>query len=104
MPIPLVTGATGFLGYHVVKWLNASGVRPRVLERRDAGARVLDSLDVERAPGYLEEPGSMRAALDGVDLLLHLAYKVSVGGGGALAAEMRRVNVDGTVELKRRDR
>ena len=43
----------------------------------------------------------MRAACDGVDHVLHLAYKVSVGGGAALAAEMRRVNVDGTAELLR---
>ena len=41
----------------------------------------------------------MRAACDGVDHVLHLAYKVSIGGGAALAAEMRRVNVDGTAEL-----
>ena len=43
----------------------------------------------------------MRAACAGVDHVLHLAYKVSVGGGAALAAEMRRVNVAGTVELLR---
>ena len=43
----------------------------------------------------------MRAACDGVDHVLHLAYKVSIGGGAALAAEMRRVNVDGTAELLR---
>ena len=101
MPIPLVTGATGFLGYHVVKRLNSSGVRPRVLERRDASPGILDSLDVERAAGHLEEPGSMRAACDGVDRVLHLAYKVSVGGGAGLVDDMRRANVAGTVELLR---
>jgi len=100
MHTPLVTGATSFLGYHVVKRLNASGVRPRVLERRDASTRTLDSLDIERAAGHLEDANAVRAACDGVDHVLHLAYKVSVGGGAALA-EMRRVNVDGTAELLR---
>ena len=103
MPIhtPLVTGATGFLGYHVVKRLNSSGVRPRVLERRDAGTETLDSLDVERAAGHVEDASTVRAACDGVEHVLHLAYKVSVGGGATLAADMRRVNVDGTAELLR---
>ena len=101
MHTPLVTGATGFLGYHVVKRLNASGVRPRVLERRDASTGILESLDVDRAGGHLEEPGALRTACEGVDHVLHLGYKVSVGGGAALAAEMRRVNVDGTAELLR---
>jgi dihydroflavonol-4-reductase len=76
-------------------------VRPRVLERRDAGTGTLDSLDVERSAGHLEEASAVRAACDGVDHVLHLAYKVSVGGGAALAAEMRRVNIDGTAELLR---
>ena len=98
---PLVTGATGFLGFHVVKRLNALGVRPRVLERPDATSTTLDSLEVDRAAGHLEDPGSLRAACDGVDHVLHLAYKVSVGGGAQLLEDMRRVNVAGTAELLR---
>ncbi len=35
MDTVLITGATGFLGYHVAKRLNEIGVRPRVLELRD---------------------------------------------------------------------
>src|SRR5262245_10852645 len=58
----LLTGATGFLGYHVAKKLNAAGVRPRVLELRDGRPEVLDQLDVERCAGYLDEPGAVRAA------------------------------------------
>ena len=101
MHTPLVTGATSFLGHHVVKRLNASGVRPRVLERRGAKMETLDSLDVERAAGHLEEASSVQAACGGVDHVLHLAYKVSVGGGAGLLDEMRRVNVAGTTELLR---
>ena len=33
MSTTLITGATSFLGYHVAKKLNQSGIRPRVLER-----------------------------------------------------------------------
>ena len=35
MDTVLLTGATGFLGYHVAKNLNAAGIRPRVLELRE---------------------------------------------------------------------
>ena len=31
----LVTGASSFLGYHVVKRLNEQGIRPRVLDLPD---------------------------------------------------------------------
>lgn len=41
----------------------------------------------------------MRAACAGVDTLLHLAFKVSVGGGAKLLAEMERINVVGTRQL-----
>ena len=95
----LVTGATSFLGYHVVKRLNAAGVRPRVLELPGAPIGVLDRLNVERCVGSLGDPAALKAACSGVDTLLHLAFKVSVGGGDALIEEMRRVNVDGTRAL-----
>ena len=92
----LITGATGFLGYHVAKKLNAAGVRPRVLELRDGKPEVLDKLDVERCAGYLDDPGAMRAACAGVGTLIHLAFKVSVGSGAKLVEEMERINISGT--------
>ena len=95
----LITGATGFLGYHVAKRLNETGIRPRVLELRSSQAAVLDRLNVERCAGYVDEPDSVRAACAGVGTLLHLAFKVSVGGGATLLEEMERVNIAGTRQL-----
>lgn len=95
----LLTGATGFLGYHVAKRLNAAGIRPRVLELRDARQDVLDRLDVDRCAGHLEDPAAVRAACQGVHTLLHLAFKVSVASGAEVATEMRRINIAGTREL-----
>ena len=97
----LITGATSFLGYHVAKKLNQSGIRPRVLERPGSKFDVLDGLDVERCPGDLDDAAALRAACRGVDTLLHLAFKVSVGGGAAALEEMQRVNVEGTRSLLR---
>ena len=95
----LVTGATGFLGYHVVLQLNARGVRPRVLELPGADPAPLARLDVARCRGDLGDPQAVRAACDGVDTVLHLAFRVSVGGGDEVVAEMQRLNVDGTRRL-----
>ena len=95
----LVTGASSFLGFHVAKRLNASGVRPRVLELPGSSLGVLDGLDVERCPGDLGDPAAVRAACAGADTLLHLAFKVSVGGGAGLLEDMQRVNVAGTTSL-----
>jgi dihydroflavonol-4-reductase len=101
MSLVLVTGASSFLGYHVAKRLNELGIRPRVLELRGAALDALDRLDVERVSGHLGDEASVRAACRDVDTVMHLAFKVSVGGGAALLEEMRRVNVEGTRQLLR---
>jgi dihydroflavonol-4-reductase len=95
----LVTGASTFLGYHVVKRLNQQRIRPRVLELPGSNPAPLAALDVERCAGDLGRPDAIKAACEGVDMLLHTAFKVSVGGGQALLVEMRRINVTGTEQL-----
>lgn len=95
----LVTGASGFLGYHVVKRLNEQGIRPRVLELRGSNLDPLNRLDVSRCEGHLEDAEAQSAACTDVDTLLHLAFKVSVGGGAKLLEEMREINIGGTRRL-----
>jgi dihydroflavonol-4-reductase len=99
MQTVLVTGATGFLGYHVAKRLNQQGIRPRVLELEGSHPAPLGELDVERCRGHLEDPGALVAACAGVDTLLHTAFKVGVGNHATLLDEMRRINVAGTERL-----
>lgn len=95
----LVTGASGFLGYHVAKQLNEAGIRPRVIELPGSRLDALERLDVDRCAGTLDDPAAVRAACAGVDTLVHLAFKISVGGGQGLVEDMERVNVDGTARL-----
>jgi dihydroflavonol-4-reductase len=95
----LVTGATTFLGFHVTKRLNQLGHRPRVLELPGSNERPLELLNVDRCPGTLAEISAIQAASEGIDTLIHVAFKVSLGGGQAVLDDMRRVNVDGTVRL-----
>jgi dihydroflavonol-4-reductase len=92
----LVTGATSFLGYHVAKQLNEQGIRPRVLELPGSDDAPLARLDVERSEGDLEDSQALGAACTGVDTVLHLAFKVGLGGGEQIVREMRRLNVAGT--------
>ena len=99
MQTPLVTGASSFLGYHVVRRLNELGIRPRVLELRDAKLGPLARLNVTRCDGHLDDPQAVAAACQGADAVFHLAFKVSTGGGKELLDEMRRINVEGTRRL-----
>ena len=64
----LVTGATGFLGYHVAKRLNDIGFRPRVLEAPDSRLEVLDGLDVDRCSGHLDDLTAVSAACGELEL------------------------------------
>jgi uncharacterized protein YbjT (DUF2867 family) len=61
----LVTGATGFVGRHVVAQLADAGERVRALTRNPAAARFPDGVAVVR--GDLLDPPSVAAALRGVD-------------------------------------
>jgi len=63
----VVTGATGFVGRHVVAQLAAAGERVRAMTRNPAGASVPDGVEVVR--GDLLEPSSVAEALAGADRL-----------------------------------
>jgi (4-alkanoyl-5-oxo-2,5-dihydrofuran-3-yl)methyl phosphate reductase len=71
----LITGATGDVGARVVQHLLERGVRPRILARNEAKARLLFGDRVDLFLGDLSEPDSLRTALHGVDAL----YLVNVG-------------------------
>jgi uncharacterized protein YbjT (DUF2867 family) len=62
----LVTGATGAVGAHVVRELQARAADVRALVR-DPGAAAAVLGDVELAHGDFGEPASLRRALDGAD-------------------------------------
>jgi dihydroflavonol-4-reductase len=66
----LVTGASGFLGWHVARVLLERGYPVRALVRE--GSRV-DGLDIERVTGDLRDPASLERAVAGCGLLFHVA-------------------------------
>jgi uncharacterized protein YbjT (DUF2867 family) len=68
----LVTGATGFVGPHVVHALRARDIPVRALVRDPRGAARLESWGVELAQGDVADPVSLGPATAGVDAVIHL--------------------------------
>jgi 2-alkyl-3-oxoalkanoate reductase len=93
----LITGATGFLGSHLVDQARAAGFRVRVLARTTADLAYLKSLNVEIVPGDLTDAASIAKAVQGVDVILHAAAKV---GDWGPVEEYRQVNVEGLRKLR----
>ena len=94
--VHLVTGASGFIGGHVVERLLADGHQVRCLVRTGSDTRRLEALGVELAPGSLEDPRSLARAADGCDYVVHCGAMVSDWG---TVQEIERVNVIGTRHL-----
>lgn len=91
----LVTGASGFIGPHVVAALTAAGYRPRLAQRR--AAPVPDRAEAV-VTGELSEPIDWSAALEGVAHVVHLAG-LAHAGPGLDEALYRRINTQATLEL-----
>ena len=90
----LVTGPTGFVGPHVVHALRARELPVRALVRdRRRGAR-LATWGAELAEGDVTDPTTLRAALAGVDTVVHL---VSIIKGSP--ADFERAMAQGTRNL-----
>ena len=68
----LVTGATGFVGPHVVHTLRARDIPVRALVRDPSRASRLAAWGVELARGDVTDPASLGAATEGVDAVVQL--------------------------------
>ena len=70
----LVTGVTGFTGGHLARGLVARGHRVRGLVRTAGSASdALAREGIEVASGDLRDPGSLRSAMAGVDVVYNVA-------------------------------
>lgn len=74
----LITAASGFIGQRLVKALCAEGLAPRCLLRC---SQPLPS-GAEAVTGDLLLPGTLPAALDGIDTAYYLVHSMSAGRAG----------------------
>jgi uncharacterized protein YbjT (DUF2867 family) len=85
----LLTGASGYIGGRLLERLEQAGRRVRCMSRRpeQMAARVAPTTEV--VPGDVQDPESLRAAMDGVDVAYYLVH--SMGGD----PDYRRADRDG---------
>jgi NAD dependent epimerase/dehydratase len=103
----LVTGADGFIGSHLVERLLDEGAEVRAfcfynsnatlgwLEELDSNRR--DALDVRL--GDIRDAGFVRDAVDGVDLVFHLAALIAIPYSYRAPASFVETNVQGTLNV-----
>ena len=87
-----VTGASGFIGTHLVKFLLAQGFNVRVLiNQTDI------PLNVDKYNGSLQDRECLQKFLQGVDLLFHLA--AALGNRCLSREDFYAINRDGTANI-----
>jgi dihydroflavonol-4-reductase len=90
----LVTGATGFLGWHVARLLSEQGNTVRALCRPSSQIR---ELSVEGVPGDLRDPESLERAVSGCGVVFHVAADYRLWSKNP--ADLYQSNVEGTRHL-----
>jgi dihydroflavonol-4-reductase len=90
----LVTGASGFLGWHVARLLRERGFVVRALVR--PGSKLCE-LDAEPVTGDLRDPASVDRAVAGCGLVYHVAADYRLWAKDP--RELYRSNVEGTRHL-----
>ncbi|MDO4906097.1 MAG: NAD-dependent epimerase/dehydratase family protein [Lautropia sp.] len=97
-----LTGASGFVGRHLITCLLQAGFRVRAITRNPAGLPLQPGLQAIAHPGF-GTAADWRSALGGVTAVIHCAgiAHVPLGAGRTSLQQLRQVNVAGVRELAR---
>jgi len=91
----LVTGATGFVGSHLVEALRTRGFQVTALARSPVKAKALTEQGISVVPGDLHDVPALERAVAGQDAIYHVAGLVAARD----ESEFHRGNRDGTRNL-----
>ena len=94
-----VTGGAGFIGSHLANQLSAQGHYVRVLDNLSSGDPERLSPAVNFNRGDVTDIPKLWSLLHGIDVVYHLAARVSVPASVLYPREYNDVNVGGTVAL-----
>ena len=95
----LITGATGYIGRHLVARLVAQDERPRCLVRDlNRAKRLLPADKVELVQGATTSPDTLGVAIQGVDTIVHAAF-LTADRKQSTGNEYEKTNVQGTANL-----
>ena len=96
-PLYVITGATGHIGYALLKKLEERGAHVRILIRKDTP--VFDGIACEKAYGDVTDPESLSAAFEDADVVFHLAGIIDINVGND--EKLWKVNFEGTQNVVR---
>lgn len=95
----LVTGATGYIGRHVVARLVSLGERPRCLVRDvQRATKILASDSVEFVQGDTTRPDTLDAAVSGIETIVHASF-LTADRKQSPGNHYEETNVQGTAHL-----
>lgn len=95
----LVTGGAGFVGSHLVAQLLEAGREVSVLVRPTSSQKNLAGREVTQVVGDLQDPASLRRAVEGCAQVFHCAADYRLWSRDP--QELYRINVEGTDHLLR---
>ncbi len=94
-----VTGGSGFIGQHVIRKLIGRGYEVVALARSEASAALVEAVGATAVPGDITNTASMREAMQGSDIVFHIAAWYKLGAPDWMQAET--INVGGTRKVLR---
>lgn len=90
----LLTGATGFLGGHLLEKLLESGYQIRALVRKKSALKGLKDNQVELFKGDLGDKKTLQGIMDGIDVVIHAG--ACTGGSWQ---DYQKSTIDGTKHI-----
>lgn len=93
-PLTLITGASGFIGGHIARFLAEEGRPLRLLLRKNSPLKHLQGINFETVTGDIRDAASVRAAMRGVDVVYHVAALFALWA--RRKEDFYEINVEGT--------